>query len=138
MNDLLDEQPISIKRTLQFRLWVILIWTLVFATGCVFKVMHWPLDEILLIFGAAGFMAYSFSFLLLCKQRSNIMIICTGISLLWIIILLLGFIFKNGYPFSVQGLKTQGALFGTFFLIHFVRLSTIKFRRELSNKAPKL
>jgi hypothetical protein len=131
MNDLLDEQQITTKDTIHFQLWVILIWAFVFTIGAISNIMHWPMGEVLCILGAAGFMSYSFSFLILSKTRSSLILICSGVSLLWIIILLIGLLYQNASPLSLQAIKTQGALLLTFSLIHFVRLSTLKIRRGL-------
>lgn len=133
MNDLLDEQPISRENTIRFRLWVILIWAFIFAIGHLFKIMHWPGNSVFRVIGAAGFIAYSLSFLILIPQKNNLIIVLNSISLLWIIILIWGVLFNDGYPFNAQGITAQAIAFAILFLIHFGILFVMKKARSKNN-----
>lgn len=129
MNDLLDEQPIVVKDTIHFRWWVILIWIAVFATGYLFRMMHWPLSGVIRIIGSGGFMAYSFSFLILVKPRNASIIVCSCVGFLWLLILAWGVLFNGGYPFNIQGVMAQGLAFGFLFAVHIVSLYFMKKNR---------
>ena len=122
MNDLLDEQPISAKDTIHFRLWVILIWAAIFAIGYLFRMMHWPFSSTLRIIGAGGFMAYSLSFLILAKPKTAPIIVSGCLSILWILIVFWGVFFNEGYPFNAPGAGIQGLTFGFLFILHLVSL----------------
>lgn len=126
MNDLLDEQPIIVKDTIQFRWWVIAIWFAVFAIGYGFRAMHWPFNSVLRIIGAGGFMAYSLSFLILLKPRTAPIIVSGCLSILWIGIVIWGVFFNGGYPFNLPGAGIQGLTFGFLFLLHLVSLYYMK------------
>ncbi len=126
MNDLLDEQPIPIEKTIQFRLWVIGLWTFIFAIGYLFRVMHWPFNSVLRIIGAGGFMAYSLSFLIHAKPKPALIIFSGCLSILWIGIVIWGVFFNGGYPFNLQGAGIQGLTFGFLFILHLVSLYFMK------------
>ncbi len=126
MNDLLDEQPISAKNTIHFHWWVILIWSFVLTTGFLFRIMHWPGSSLFQVIGFGGFMAYSFSFFVLARPRSISIIICNCISLLWVLILICGELFNDGYPFNINGIIAQGISFAFLFIIHIISLYFIK------------
>lgn len=130
MQDLLDEKPMTTQKVIQFRIWVILIWIVVFVIGYLFRIMHWPGNSLLRVIGAGGFMAYSLSFLILLPQRSSLIIVLNCLSLLWVIVLIWGMFFNDGYPFNEQGLIAQGIAFAFLFLVHFVSLYFIKKNRE--------
>ncbi len=129
MNDLLDEQPIIVKDSIHFRLWVIGIWLLIFAIGYLFRMMHWPGNSILRIIGAGGFMAYALSFLILVKPPTALIIISGCLSFLWIFIVIWGIFFNGGYPFNAAGAGIQGLTFGFLFLLHLVSLYFMKKNR---------
>lgn len=126
MDELLDENLTPQKSMLHFHWWVILIWVIIFAIGYVFRIMHWPWNSILRVLGAGGFMAYSFSFLLLLPQKNTSIMVLNSISLLWIVFLFWGNFFNGGYPLNGQGLIVQGIAFVLLFLIHFISLYFIK------------
>lgn len=126
MQDLLDENITDQKNTLQFHSWVLLIWGSVFVIGYLFWFMHWPWNSILRMIGAGGFITYSLSFLILIKQRTIPIIISNGIGLLWILIILWGEFFNDGYPFNGQGLIVQAVILAISFLIHWAVLLPIK------------
>jgi hypothetical protein len=128
--DLLDEQLTSPRKTLQFKLWVILLWAAFFAIGYLFRFMHWPFNGVLRVIGAGGFMAYSFSFFLLSKERSTIVITCVGLSLLWGLTVVWGVFFNHGYPFNLSGLAAQAVVFAVLFVLHFLSLYLIKRNRK--------
>jgi hypothetical protein len=130
VEDLLDEIPSKSKKSIQFKIWVILIWGSIFMIGYLFKIMHWPFNSILRVIGAGGFMAYSLSFLILVKSRSMPIIICNSIGLLWILILVWGFLFNGGYPFNLQGITAQLIAFLVLFIVHIISLYFIKKNRE--------
>ena len=137
MQDLLDEKPMTTQKVIQFRIWVILIWIAVFVIGYLFRIMHWPGNSLLRVIGAGGFMAYSLSFLILVSQRSSLIIVLNCLSLLWIIVLLWGMFFNDGYPFNEQGLIAQGIAFTFLFLVHFVILYFMKKNREAKKTIEK-
>ncbi|WP_341904425.1 hypothetical protein [Fluviicola taffensis] len=126
MQDLLDEQSVPTQKTLRFRLWVILIWSFIFLIGYAFRIMHWPFSSILRVLGAGGFMAYSFSFLILTNPRTILTIVFNAISLFWTLLVIWGVFFNGGYPFNKDGATAQGIVFSILFLIHWGVLYLIK------------
>ncbi|WP_300662668.1 hypothetical protein [Fluviicola sp.] len=130
MEELLDEINTDEKKTLLFRPEIAFIWFSIFAIGYLFKVMHWPFTGLLRIIGAGGFMAYAFSLWILTKQKTILLLICNTLSLFWIVIILWGFFFNDGYPFNYAGLTLQGITFGILLVLHFALLLIIKKRRS--------
>lgn len=126
MEELLDEITTDEKKGLLFRPEIVSVWFSIFAIGFLFKVMHWPFNGLLVTIGAGGFMAYAFSLWVLTKQRTILLRICNILSIFWIVIILRGFLFNNGYPFNAAGLALQVIAFGILLILHFAILLVIK------------
>ncbi|MNJ84561.1 hypothetical protein D3C87_20180 [compost metagenome] len=131
MEELLDQATTPKKKTLQFRWETILIWGLLFFIGYLFKFMHWPFANIFKLIGAGGFMAYSLSCLLLVNKRTFSLVVCNVLSLFWILIIIWGAFFNDGYPLNFAGLGAQVILLGILFVLHFGILLIIKKVRKI-------
>lgn len=118
MEEILDQSTVYKTKTLRFRFEIIAVWLLIFAIGYFFKIMHWPFSGILRIIGFGGFMAYAVSLLILVKQKTTPLIICNIISFLWVVILLWGVFFNDGYPFNAGGVALQGIVFVILSVLH--------------------
>lgn len=130
MDELLDNITPKSMKLLRFVWWVALLWGILFAIGYVFRLMHWPLGNILKIVSAGGFMAYSLSFLVLSKPLSIAVKICSGISALWVGYIFWGEYFNNGYPLNLSGIMAQGVVFAILFVLHFGILLLVKRARQ--------
>lgn len=123
MEELLDQATDPKKKTLQFRWGIALIWVSLSLVGFLFKfIMHWPLpfkSLVLQIIGIGGFAAYSLSLLLLAGKRSLSLIICSILSLLWILIILWKALFNSDHSQNSTKLAVYVTVFGILFVLHF-------------------
>ncbi len=125
MSDVLDDGLFEEKESgyeYKFKLRPILIWSGFILLGFMFKLLHWP-GLILLVVSPAGLSAYAFSGLISLKGKSTINNILSGMGIIWLLVLVWGLIFNDGYPLNIFGVGVYvGTLLGYIILYELAKI----------------
>ena len=117
----------------RFRVAPLIIWCSFIFVGIVFKVMHWPGSAILILFTTAGLTAWTVSdaYFLQGKNWTVNSMVIGGV--LWVLFMLWGIFFNDGYPYNFDGLLMYFVVFSIYALIYFIIKSRKMKRVRRSN-----
>ncbi|HBS88223.1 MAG: hypothetical protein A2W91_04545 [Bacteroidetes bacterium GWF2_38_335] len=110
--DTLDGILIDSKRELKiFRPTPLLIWSILVIIAFLFKTMHWPFGNMMIIFYTAGFSAYIVNGFIWLKKKNFIGWVLMALAVFWFCKLVYGAVFSGGYPFNYKALGLYVAVF---------------------------
>ena len=103
---------------------------LILIIGIFFKIMHWPFANVLIVFNSAGLTAWLFTDFYFLKGKNIIVNILSIVSILWILIIIWGMFFNDGYPYNFEGFMFFLIIFIVYSLVYFL-IKSYKVRRIL-------
>jgi hypothetical protein len=129
-DSIIDDLLIETKNKYKFRITPIIIWIAFLFVGIAFKIMHWPFANVLIVFNSAGLTAWLFTDSYFLKGKNIIVNILSIVSILWILIIIWGMFFNDGYPYNFEGFILFLIIFIVYSLVYFL-IKSYKVRRIL-------
>jgi len=120
----------SDKPKYYFRVWPIITWSIFLFFGLIFKVMHWPGANVLIIICSAGLFAWSLTDWIFLKPIKFVIPIVSVISIAWFATIIWGATLNNGRPFNYNGIVFYLGVFAVYFLVYYLLKRFAKFYRE--------
>ncbi|MBK8806984.1 MAG: hypothetical protein IPO21_10195 [Bacteroidales bacterium] len=98
----------------------LIIWTSIIAIGVVVKLLHF-LSPILIVIGFAGLTSYTINEFIVLKKISKLKISLTIICSLFLVVLLGGSFFNNGFPLNIIAVIIYFVSLIIFMIINITR-----------------
>lgn len=126
-NETIDQELIKSDSEDKFSRRPLIIWLSVLVLGLIFKFMHWPGANIIILISTASITGYAFYSFIFYRKKHPLPTALLVLSLIWIAIMIMGIYFNDGYPFNSGGLEFFFAFvmisFITFFLSKKIKVS---------------
>lgn len=116
---ILDQEHIDPKNKALFKTRPVIIWGIVLILGILFRIMHWPFAQVLILIPTAGLQAYCINGFIKPKERNALNTALSLFGILWLMTLIGGMLFNNGYPYNEKGLKAYVVVFIIYFIIYY-------------------
>ena len=120
--DILDDNLIKQTYKRAFINRPLIIWFSLLGLGLLFKLLGWPLSGFLILIPSAAISAYSINGFFRHKERNITNSAFSLLALLWVIVIISGILFNNGYPYNLKGLTLYLSIFVILSALYYVYL----------------
>lgn len=130
MNELLDNELIEEKRKFKPIIFIYVTWLLLFLIGSLFKILHWPLSDALIIASSSGFFAYNLFCFTKLKGKNITNNIFLILCLAWFVYLFICGMFGFGIHFYPWVWKVFVSAILVFYLLAYFIYRVRTFKRK--------